>query len=96
MVLTHLDKLSDEEWLAGFVSQWHLLADLSFSDLLLWVPEDEGERFTCVAQIRPVTGPTALEDDVIGETIVNEFDHAVTAAFMTEQIAETSDNRLAP
>ncbi|MEO7586669.1 MAG: sensor histidine kinase [Arachnia sp.] len=94
MVLTHLDKLSDEEWLAAFVSQWHLLADLSFSDLLLWVPEDEGERFTCVAQIRPVTGPTALEDDVIGETIVNEFDHAVTAAFMTEQIAETSDNEL--
>ncbi|RMB59034.1 sensor histidine kinase [Tessaracoccus antarcticus] len=94
MVLTHLEKLTDEQWLEGFVEQWHLLADLSFSDLLLWVPSEEGERFTCTAQVRPVTGPTALEDDVIGETIINEVDHAVTAAFMTEQIAETSDNQI--
>ncbi len=94
MVLSHLDELTNEEWLSAFVSQWHLLADLSFSDLLLWRPDESGERFVCIGQIRPVTGPTALEDDVIGETIVHELDHAVTAAFMTGQIAETSDNEL--
>ncbi len=94
MVLSHLDDLSHEQWLTAFVAQWHLLADLSFSDLLLWLPRDAGERFECIAQIRPVTGPTALEDDVIGETITHEPDHAVTVAFMTEQIAETSDNEL--
>ncbi|MDO5737603.1 MAG: sensor histidine kinase [Propionibacteriaceae bacterium] len=94
MVLSHLEKLTDEAWLEAFVAQWHLLADLSFSDLLLWLPRDAGERFECVAQIRPVTGPTALEDDVTGETIVHELDHAVTAAFMSEQISETSDNEL--
>ena len=94
MVLTHLEKLFDEQWLESFVAQWHLLADLSFSDLLLWLPQSDGERFECIAQIRPVTGPTALEDDVTGETIVHEPDHAVTAAWMTEQIAETSDNQI--
>ena len=95
MVLSHLETLTDKAWLEAFVAQWHLLADLSFSDLLLWVPDDEtGERFECVAQMRPVTGPTALEDDVIGETIVHELDHAVTTAFMTEQIAETTDNEI--
>ena len=35
------DELSDYEWLLAFQSQWHLLSDLSFSDLLLWVPEDD-------------------------------------------------------
>ena len=94
MVLSHLDDLTNEEWLTAFTSQWHLLADLSFSDLLLWLPDESGERFKCIGQIRPVTGPTALEDDVIGETIMHEPDHAVVAAFMTEQIAETSDNEL--
>lgn len=94
MALTHLETLTDEEWLDSFVAQWHLLADLSFSDLLLWQPDADGENFECVAQIRPVTGPTALEDDVIGDTIVHEPDHAVTTAFMTGQISETSDNEL--
>ncbi len=94
MVLSHLDELADEAWLSAFTSQWHLLADLSFSDLLLWLPDGSGDRFECIGQIRPVTGPTALEDDVTGETIVHELDHAVTAAYMTEQIAETSDNEL--
>lgn len=94
MALTHLQKLTDDAWLESFAAQWHLLADLSFSDLLLWLPDTTGERFECIAQIRPVTGPTALEDDVIGETIVAEPDHAVTVAYMTENIAETSDNQL--
>ena len=91
------DELSDCEWLLAFQSQWHLLSDLSFSDLLLWVPEDDApdcEVFTCIAQIRPVTGPTALEDDVIGEQIAYELDHQVMVAYLSHEISETSDNAL--
>jgi hypothetical protein len=91
------DELSDSEWLLAFQGQWHLLSDLSFSDLLLWVPEDDSpgcEVFTCIAQIRPVTGPTALEDDVIGEQIAYELDHQVVVAYMSHEISETSDNAL--
>ena len=98
MARTHLsEELSDSDWLLAFQSQWHLLSDLSFSDLLLWIPEEDGpdcEVFTCVAQIRPVTGPTALEDDVIGEQIAYELDHQVVVAYMSHEISETSDNAL--
>ena len=90
-----LGSLTDDEWLDAFVSQWHLLADLSFSDLVLWKPlTEEGEVFSCTAQVRPVTGPTALEEDIVGETIEFEPDHQVTVAFMSHAIAETSDNEL--
>ena len=90
-----LGQLSDDEWLDAFVSQWHLLADLSFSDLVLWKPlTEEGDVFACTAQVRPVTGPTALEEDIVGELIEFEPDHQVTVAFMTHGIAETSDNEI--
>lgn len=97
MVMSQVDQLTDTEWLLAFQGQWHLLSDLSFSDLLLWVPDDDSEdcqEFTCVAQIRPVTGPTALEDDVIGERISYEPEHQVLVAFLSHEISETSDNAL--
>ncbi|HMR48257.1 MAG TPA: sensor histidine kinase [Arachnia sp.] len=90
-----VQSMSDREWLDAFVREWSILADLSFSDLVLWLPVDEsGERFQCVAQIRPVTGPTALEDDVVGEVIEYEPDHPVLVAWLSRQIAETSDNEI--
>ena len=90
-----VDQMTDDEWLDGFVSQWSLLADLSFSDLVLWKALDEaGEVFECVAQVRPVTGPTALEEDIVGERIEFDVEHQVTVAFMTGEIAETCDNQL--
>lgn len=87
--------MTDDEWLDAFVSQWHLLADLSFSDLVLWkARSEEGDIFECTAQVRPVTGPTALEEDIVGDRIEYEPEHQVTVAYMTHEIAETSDNAL--
>ena len=97
MVMSEVDQLTDAEWLLAFQGQWHLLSDLSFSDLLLWLPDDDSEdcqEFTCVAQIRPVTGPTALEDDVIGERISYEPEHQVLVAFLSHESCETGDNAL--
>jgi two-component sensor histidine kinase len=61
----------DLEWLHSLVSDWQLLADLSFADLILWVPlrapEDaESAGWVAVAQMRPTTGPTSFPDDVVG------------------------------
>jgi two-component sensor histidine kinase len=61
----------DLEWLHSLVSDWQLLADLSFADLILWVPmrgtEDERRSgWVAVAQMRPTTGPTSFPDDVVG------------------------------
>jgi two-component sensor histidine kinase len=74
---------ADLEWLHSLVSDWQLLADLSFADLVLWAPlrddldapgaaDPPGERSTgwvAVAQMRPTTGPTSFPDDVVGTQV---------------------------
>ena len=54
------------EWLHSLVSDWQLLADLSFADLILWAPAKDGTGWLAIAQMRPTTGPTSLQDDVVG------------------------------
>lgn len=44
LVRDHTDLTdTDLEWLHALVSDWQLLADLSFADLLLWVPLRPGD-----------------------------------------------------
>ncbi|HUR76203.1 MAG TPA: histidine kinase N-terminal domain-containing protein [Sporichthya sp.] len=62
---TDLDA-DDREWLRILVADWQLLADLSFSDLVLWLPARDGDGYVAVAQMRPTTGPTAFQDDLVG------------------------------
>ena len=67
LLTEHTDlPLDDVSHLQRLVGEWQLLSDLSFADLLLWVPVGEGE-FLCVAQVRPTTGPTAYQDDHVGQ-----------------------------
>jgi len=56
---------ADIEWLHSLVADWQLLADLSFADLILWAPLQDG-GWMALAQMRPTTGPTSLHDDVVG------------------------------
>ncbi|MDR0848026.1 MAG: sensor histidine kinase [Propionibacteriaceae bacterium] len=78
----------------ALIDDWHILADLSFSDLILWVPGIDDNEFYAIAQIRPTTGPTALEDDVVGEAICYDPEHLVTQAYLSSQICQTSDAKL--
>lgn len=66
----------DLEWLHALVSDWQLLADLSFADLVLWVRLRDDSGWVGVAQMRPTTGPTAYHDDLV-ETVLHS---ASTAA----------------
>jgi two-component sensor histidine kinase len=84
----------DAQFLDLLVTEWHLLADLSFSDLILWIPGLDDNEFFAVDQIRPSTGPTALEDDVVGEIISYDPESLVTEAYLSQAIADTSDNKL--
>ncbi|PWI44048.1 PAS domain-containing sensor histidine kinase [Streptomyces sp. ICBB 8177] len=59
----------DLEWLHLLVSEWQLLSDLSFADLVLWVPTRDGARYVSVAQMRPNTGPTSYQDDMVGHLV---------------------------
>src|SRR5215207_6317491 len=67
LVRSHTD-LDDEDvaWLQLIQADWQIIADLSFADLVLWLPDREGKGFWAGAQMRPTTGPTAYVDDVIG------------------------------
>ncbi|RJL25175.1 PAS domain-containing sensor histidine kinase [Bailinhaonella thermotolerans] len=67
LVLRHtaLDE-ADLEWMHSLVSDWQLLADLSFADLILWIPLRDGSGWVAIAQMRPTTGPTVYHDDVVG------------------------------
>ena len=56
----------DVAWLHALVTDWQIIADLSFADLVLWVPDAEAKGMWAGAQIRPTTGPTTLFEDVAG------------------------------
>ncbi|WP_374999862.1 sensor histidine kinase [Aeromicrobium sp. CTD01-1L150] len=62
---TSLDS-ADLDWLHALVSEWQIIADLSFSDLVLWLDDAESKGTWASAQIRPTTGPTTLLEDVVG------------------------------
>jgi two-component sensor histidine kinase len=57
---------ADLAWLTLLQADWQIIADLSFADLVLWLPDRDGTGFWAVAQMRPTTGPTALVDDIVG------------------------------
>ncbi|MFZ9840534.1 MAG: sensor histidine kinase [Candidatus Nanopelagicales bacterium] len=76
------------ETLAQLVSEWTLLADLSFSDLLLWVPKWHDRGYVCVAQIRPVTAPTTIDSDLVGSFQSDRRLTAVDQATSQLQIIE--------
>jgi two-component system, sensor histidine kinase PdtaS len=68
----------DIDHLTRLAGDWQLISDLSFADLLLWVPVaaertregGAGEpAFLCVAQVRPTTAPTAYQDDQVGRIV---------------------------
>ena len=55
-------------------SDWQLLADLSFADLVLWVPLRKDFKswptgYVAVSHIRPTTAATVFQQDVIGDEI---------------------------
>src|SRR5215471_13224666 len=57
---------ADIEHLHRLAGDWQLISDLSFADLLLWVPVGTGDQYMCVSQVRPTTAPTAYQDDQVG------------------------------
>ena len=67
LVRSHTDLDADDvAWLQLIQADWQIIADLSFADLVLWLPDREGKGFWAGAQMRPTTGPTAYVDDVVG------------------------------
>ena len=76
--------------LHAVVSEWQLLADLSFADYLMWVRRDDG-ALVCVAQCRPNTAPTVLSVDAVGTLASGTELPLVTAAFVSGTIGRDDD-----
>ncbi|HET8559890.1 MAG TPA: sensor histidine kinase [Marmoricola sp.] len=88
----HTD-LGPEEvaWLSLLLADWQIVADLSFADLVLWLPDREGRGFWAGAQMRPTTGPTAYVDDVVGTFVPAGNRPLLDAAWRDGRIARDGD-----
>ncbi|HET7475597.1 MAG TPA: histidine kinase N-terminal domain-containing protein [Dermatophilaceae bacterium] len=76
---THLNA-DDVEWLHLLVGDWQLLSDLSFADLVLWVPVAP-RTWRAVAHVRPTTGPMVFYEDVVGHVAYGRLQAAIEDAF---------------
>jgi two-component sensor histidine kinase len=85
--------LSDDDldWLHLLLADWQLLADLSFADLVLWLPLRDGAGFVAAGQMRPTTGPTVHHDDVVGEEILRGRRLQIDDAFDQRRICRERD-----
>jgi len=67
--------------LLAVVSDWQILADLCFSDLLLFARDTEEDALVVLAQMRPYTAPTIYQEDLVGTVFSPGERLAVTRAF---------------
>ena len=87
---TDLDR-DDLDWLHLLIADWQVIADLSFADLVLWLPDRDGHGYWGGAQVRPTTGPTAFVDDLVGAFVPRGRRALLDAAFDEGRIAREGD-----
>ena len=81
----------DLAWLHRLVADWQIVADLSFADLVLWLPDRTGSGFWAGAQMRPTTGPTAFVDDLVGTFVAHGRRPLLDAALAQQRVAREGD-----
>ncbi|HTY70896.1 MAG TPA: histidine kinase N-terminal domain-containing protein [Actinomycetes bacterium] len=81
---------ADLERLRLLLADWQLLADLSFSDLVLWLPTWNGSGYVAAAQIRPTTGPTVFADDLVGSFLPKGRRPLVDEAHVRRRVMSSS------
>lgn len=82
--------------LKRIASDWQLIADLSFADLALWVPEKSG-GWIAVAQVRAATAATIFPQDFVGDQIEELFQGSgvdyFSVSFRNNVIAQIARHR---
>ncbi|MGJ0205009.1 histidine kinase N-terminal domain-containing protein [Leucobacter sp. gxy201] len=81
---TKYSALEEEEieWLERLTLDWSLIADLSLSDVVLWVPTEDGE-YLAVAHSRPAGSVTLFYREVIGDFLRSDWRSLVDEAMET-------------
>ncbi|MCH1866612.1 PAS domain-containing sensor histidine kinase [Nocardioides sp. CFH 31398] len=96
-VLTDLVRLHTDldgaalDRLHRLLADWQLLADLSFADLVLWLPDRTRAGFWAGGQMRPTTGPTAYVEDVVGTFAPSGGHRMLDAAYAEGRLVRDAD-----
>ena len=81
----------EAEHLRSLCQSWQLLADLSFSDLLLYVQGAAEESFEICAQLRPFTSQTLYPQDMVGTNVTQPEQPIEERAFREGRIWAQDD-----
>ena len=80
---------ADIEWLHLLISEWQLIADLSFADLVLWVRGTEG-NYLALANARPSSASTLLYRDITGDEARKQWIPGLEHSFETGEVFFTA------
>ena len=81
----------EAEHLRVLCSSWQVLADLSFSDLLLYVPSRQHDVYEICAQLRPFTSQTLYPHDMVRTKITQPEQPIVERAYREGRIWAQED-----
>lgn len=91
LVAQHCDlQEEDVQWLQLLLDDWELLADLSFSDVVLWVPTRDA-AFVAVAHARPATAATMFYRDVVGDFVREDWAELAARAMTTQSMVQLTE-----
>lgn len=71
--------------LGAFVSEWGMLADFCFADMLLYLPTND-KKWLVAAQVRAATGQTLYETDLVGLTADLDKTAMIAQVFTTQKV----------
>lgn len=71
---------ADREHISRFLGDWQLIADVSFADLLLSIPTDDGD-ILIVRHCRPATVGTSYSEDIAGDIYTGKLAQTARACF---------------
>ena len=80
---------ADARWLQQVIGEGQLLADLAFSDIVLWVKKPD-DTFEAIAHLRPSSSATLFYRDVVGSAPRPEWLALMNTAYTTGNIVDSS------
>lgn len=90
---------SDHAHILELLAEWQLLSDLSFADLILWIPKRKDYQswptgYIAMSHIRPTTAATVFPNDVIGDEINWGENQRIDQVLKTGEIDRDMDPEL--
>jgi len=88
--VTNNTTVTDLEWLQLLISDWQLIADVTFADLVLW--SYEAGEFRAAAHARPSSAATVFYRDITGATPRADWQGLIEQAWSSGESAQLAGN----